>query len=57
MSRLVSALYKLARRLNDLEKVSSGSPKKIARRGKNKLIGRIISPKIYGRQGAKKKWR
>lgn len=52
MGKLVSAIYKFARHLNDLEKLSSGSTKKIARRGKNKLLGRIISPKIYG--GGKK---
>ncbi|MBA7545594.1 hypothetical protein ES705_37963 [subsurface metagenome] len=38
MGKLVSFLYKLARAANDISKVSSGNPKKIARRAKNKII-------------------
>lgn len=58
MGRLVSAIYKFARHLNDLEKLSSGSVKKIARRGKNKLLGRFVSPKLYGRgKGGKTGWK
>lgn len=37
---LVSWLYKLARKANDFETIASGKPKKIARRLKNKQIGR-----------------
>ena len=42
MSKSVSFLYKLARLANDVEKLSSGDPKKIARRAKNKYIGKKI---------------
>lgn len=43
---LVSWLYKLARKANDFETIASGKPVKIARRGKNKLIGHKIWPRI-----------
>jgi len=33
--------------MNDIEKFSSGDPKKITRRIKNKIIGRKIGSKIY----------
>ncbi|MCM8829916.1 MAG: hypothetical protein NC824_02840 [Candidatus Omnitrophica bacterium] len=46
MSKFVSFLYKLARTVNDIEKISSGDPKKIARRVKSKVIGRKIVSKI-----------
>ncbi|NLO74726.1 MAG: hypothetical protein GX100_11555 [candidate division WS1 bacterium] len=46
MSKLVSFLYKLARTANDIETVASGNPKRIARRLKNKLIGRKIVSKM-----------
>jgi len=46
MSKLVSFLYKMARTANDVEKLSSGNPKKIANRAKNKVIGRSIMKKI-----------
>jgi hypothetical protein len=36
-------LYHLARQMNDLESLASGDPKKILRRGKNKLLGRLLS--------------
>jgi hypothetical protein len=29
--------------MNDLETLASGDPKKILRRGKNKLLGRLLS--------------
>jgi hypothetical protein len=38
-----SDLYKAARTTNDLETLASGDPKKILRRGKNKLLGRLLS--------------
>ncbi|HOK79530.1 MAG TPA: hypothetical protein PK303_02955 [bacterium] len=47
MSNLVRFLYQLARTMNDIEKFSSGDPKKITRRIKNKIIGRKIGSKIY----------
>jgi len=47
MSKLISFLYNLARRLNDISKVASGDPKKITRRIKNKIIGRKLIKKIW----------
>jgi hypothetical protein len=47
MSKLVSFLYKLARTANDVETVASGNPKRIARRLKNKLIGRNVVSKLF----------
>lgn len=45
--KLVSFLYRIARIANDVEKIKSGDPKKIARRVKNKIIGRKIIKKIW----------
>ena len=47
MGKLVSGLYKLARIANDISKVASGDPKKVARRVKNKIIGRKIIKKVW----------
>ena len=47
MSKLVSFLYKLARVTNDVSKVASGDSKKIAKRIKNKLVGRKIGKYIF----------
>ena len=47
MSKVVSFLYKLARGANDLSKLASGDPRKIARRAGNKAIGRKVGSKIY----------
>jgi hypothetical protein len=47
MGKTVSFLYRLARMANDVEKVSSGDPKKIARRAKNKYIGRKVIRKLW----------
>jgi len=47
MKKLVSFLYKLARAANDISKVSTGDPKKITRRIKNKAIGRKLIRKIW----------
>ncbi len=47
MGKTVSFLYNLARMANDVEKVSSGDPKKIARRAKNKYMGRKFVKKLW----------
>jgi hypothetical protein len=38
-----NSLYKAARTMNDLETLASGDPKKILRRGKNKILGRLLA--------------
>lgn len=45
-NKLVSWLYRAARGMNDLTTITSGKPKKILRRGKNKALGRKIWPRI-----------
>ena len=40
--KIASSLYKAARTVNDIETLASGDPKKIARRAKNKLLGRLL---------------
>jgi hypothetical protein len=47
MSKTVSFLYKLARQANDVKVITSGDPKKVARRVKNKIIGRKLIRKIW----------
>jgi len=47
MSKSVSFLYQLAIAANDIEKLSSGDPKRIARRAKNKYIGRKLVRKVW----------
>ncbi len=47
MGKSVSFLYKLARMANDIEKLASGDPKRIARRAKNKYIGRKLVRKMW----------
>jgi len=42
-----SFLYKLARMANDIEKLSTGDPKKIARKAKNKYTGRKLVKNIW----------
>ena len=47
MSKTVSFLYNLARKANDVKVITSGDPKKILRRGKNKIIGRKLIRRIW----------
>ncbi len=47
MKKIVSFLYKLARVANDAETLASGDPEKIARRAKNKFIGRKLIRKAW----------
>jgi len=44
--KLTSWLYRAARLLRDAEVITSGSPKKMGRRVKNKIIGRTIFRRI-----------
>jgi hypothetical protein len=39
---LVSQLYRTARLANDLLAISSGNPSRIARRARNKIVGRAL---------------
>jgi hypothetical protein len=39
---LSSGLFRSARRVDDLEALASGNPKRIERRVKNRLIGRAL---------------
>ena len=45
--KLVSSLYRLARKAHDISKVASGDPKKITRRIKNKVIGKKLIRRIW----------
>jgi len=47
MTKAVSFLYKLARQANDVKVITSGDLKKVARRVKNKIIGRKIIRRIW----------
>jgi len=47
MGKTVSFLYRLARKANDGETLLSGNPVKIARRAKNKFIGRKFVRKFW----------
>jgi hypothetical protein len=40
---ITSTLFKLARMSADMKALSSGNPKTIVRRGKNKLLGRTLA--------------
>jgi len=44
--KLTSLLYRMARLSRDAEVITSGNPKKMARRVKNKYIGRKIFRRI-----------
>jgi hypothetical protein len=44
---LVSNLYKIARIANDVQVLSSGNPKRIARHYANKALGRYVVSRMY----------
>jgi hypothetical protein len=41
--RLSSKLFRAARRVDDVEALASGDPKRVARRAKNKAVGRLLA--------------
>ncbi len=41
--RLSTQLFRTARRVDDLEALASGDPKRIARRAKNKVVGWLLA--------------
>jgi len=41
--RLSSRLFHLARRVNDVEALTSGRPKRVAGRAKNVAVGRLLA--------------
>jgi len=45
--KLTSFLFRVARLSRDAEVISSGNPKKIARRVKNKVLGRTIVRRMF----------
>lgn len=47
MGKTISFLYRLARLANDIETLLSLNPKRIARRVKNKIVGRKLVSKVW----------
>jgi len=41
--RLASKLFRAARQVNDIEAIASGDPQRLARRAKNKVLGRVLA--------------
>jgi hypothetical protein len=39
---LSSKLFRAARRVDDIEALASGDPKRVARRAKNRIVGRLL---------------
>jgi len=47
MRNLVRSLYQFARVMNTLSALASGNPRRIARRGKNILLGRLLGRTLW----------
>ncbi|MBS3786916.1 hypothetical protein KGY79_01820 [Candidatus Bipolaricaulota bacterium] len=47
MGSIVSILYKAARSANDVSKVASGKPSRVAKRAANKAVGRSLLSKLF----------
>lgn len=45
--KLTSFLYRMARLSRDAEVIASGNPKKMARRVKNKMLGRTVVRRLF----------
>ncbi len=43
LRRLSAMLFRTARRVDDLEALASGNPKRIERRVKNRIVGRALA--------------
>jgi len=46
--RASNELYRASRTARDLEAIESGDPKRIARRVKNRIVGRFVSRVLRG---------
>jgi len=47
VGKFISLLFNLARKLTDIKAVASGDIGKMARRGKNKIIGKKLIRRIW----------
>ena len=45
--KLTSFLYRLARLSRDAEVIASGDPRKMARRARNKVLGRTVVRRLF----------